>query len=116
MTTQELEQLWQSEIAEQLEKFRNIELNLSQVEIELHNATWCPDCVRECSELLAIKASLRDKAPKISLISYENKDEYMNNKASLDISCLPTIIFKRNGQEFARIEEDSKGKMLELIS
>lgn len=116
MTIQELEQLWQKEIAEQQEKYCDIDLNLSDVKVELHNATWCPDCVRECSELLAIKAALGSKAPEISLISYEDKEHYMSNKASLDINCLPTIVFTRNEQEFARIEEDSQGKMLGLIS
>lgn len=116
MTIQALEQLWQKEIAKQQAKYRNIELDLSDVSIDLHNATWCPDCVRECSELLALKAALGSKAPEISLISYEDKEDYMNNKASLDISCLPTIIFKRGKLEFARIEEDSKGMMLELFS
>jgi len=115
MTIQELEQLWQKEIAEQQEKYRSIDLNLSDVKVELHNATWCPDCVRECSELLAIKAALGSKAPEISLISYEDKEHYMSNKANLDVNCLPTIIFKRKGKELKRIEENSNGKMSQII-
>ncbi|GAA6154206.1 TlpA family protein disulfide reductase [Pseudoteredinibacter isoporae] len=116
MTTEELEQLWKPEIDQHLSKIQNMKQDFSDVEIIIHNASWCPDCVRETSELLAIKQSLQDKAPQITLISYEDKDYYMSNKAELDINCVPTIIAKRNGQEYARIEENSNGKLLEQLS
>ncbi|MBB6523872.1 thioredoxin family protein [Pseudoteredinibacter isoporae] len=116
MTIEELEQLWQVEISNYRSQLNGLDLDLSDVHISLHNASWCPDCVRETSELLAIKQALKEKAPHITLISYEDKEHYMNNKSSLEVNCVPTIIASRDGQEYARIEENSQGKLLERLS
>lgn len=116
MTIEELEQLWKDEIANHLIKLQDVQLDLSDVSIELHNASWCPDCVRESSELLAIKQALKDKAPQIALVNYEDKEHYMANKAELEVNCVPTIIASLNGQEYARIEENSNGELLNRLA
>ena len=110
---------WKSLVKSQLSMFNNYPKDLSEFSVELHNATWCPDCERESSALFAMVESLGGKAPKLKIIGYENIQEYKQLKTSkkLEISCLPTIIFKNSNQEAVlSINEKSNPSFREVIN
>ncbi|PIK15801.1 hypothetical protein [Halobacteriovorax sp. JY17] len=92
-------------------------LSLEDISIEVHNATWCPDCEREITGLMALILLSAEK-PILKIYSYENREEYRSKKLSglLSTECLPTIIFKKNEVEITRVLEDSKGRLLELLN
>lgn len=83
---------------------------LDGLQITIHNATWCPDCQRETIDLLAFLLRNKIQGLQISVISYEDKQDYKNKKINneLTIRCLPTIIFLKNNIEVHRINEKSK--------
>lgn len=105
--------IWQQQIAVAAQDPQFQACNLQGLSAVIHNATWCPDCEREVSQLLAIDKQAKSGFEKIDLHSYEDKAAYREGKqaSSLPISCLPTIIFYRDNQEVYRIEEDSNGEM-----
>jgi len=100
---------WVSLVESKVEKFLDLKDDYSDIEILVHNATWCPDCVRETTDLLAMQRALGKNSPSVSIIHYEDFKEYKLQKGlgTLEISCLPTIIFKKKGVELGRIEEKS---------
>ncbi len=85
--------------------------------VVVHNASWCPDCEREVSYLLAVDAQAQEGFGDIALHSYEDKESYRLGKQSgtLPINCLPTIIFSLGDKEFYRIEEDSAGELMSIL-
>jgi len=115
MTLAELQSLWASSITQQSKELPN--LNLTSLEVEVHTASWCPDCVREVSELLALNKAASHGFKNLTLHSYEDKEDYMAKKASgvLDISCLPTIMINHEQGEVAVIKEDSQGGITPII-
>lgn len=118
MNLNEIKQLWRSSIALSESELSSGDMDLSAVSVFIHNASWCPDCEREVSQLLSIDGQVSQGFREIVLESYEDKESYKaeKSKGQLKISCLPTIIFYRKGVEVARIEEDSNGEMLRLLS
>lgn len=115
MNLTELQELWQENILAQVPKLPALTLN--ELDIEVHNATWCPDCVREVSELLALANNAAANFKSITLNSYEDKAQYQEGKkdGSLTINCLPTIRIHRQGELVLEILEDSKGGICPLI-
>lgn len=115
MTLSELQSLWASSITQQSNELPN--LDLASLEIEVHTASWCPDCVREVSELLALDKAASRSFKNVTLLSYENKDDYIAKKSSggLNISCLPTIVIKDQHGGIEVIKEDSRGGVTPII-
>lgn len=100
---------WRSLVDSKKQNYTDIRDDYSNFRIVVHNATWCPDCVRETTELLAFVEVLGAKAPSLEIIPYEDINDYKEKKLSgvLEITCLPTIIFSNNDGELGRIEEKS---------
>ncbi len=101
--------LWQNIIDSKVALYSDIANDLSNIRVTVHNASWCPDCEREVTDLLALAAALKEQAPAIQIISYEDKARYKAQKAQgqLAIKCLPTIIFNDSHKEIGRIEEQA---------
>ncbi|OUR94229.1 hypothetical protein A9Q84_18170 [Halobacteriovorax marinus] len=103
-------ELWESKILSKMNLFSDFQGDYSEFHITLHNATWCPDCERESTDLLAMIKVLDKSSPKLEIIHYEDRAEYKDKKdrGQLSIHCLPTIIFHDKLQrEIGRIEEQS---------
>ncbi len=96
---------------------KEVELSLESISIDIHNASWCPDCERETVELMAL-LEINSKKVEINIYSYEDIQSYKAKKAegSLPVKCLPTFIFKRDGEELARVEESSGGELQEILN
>jgi|GEM_PF-1768115 len=111
MTLAKLASRWSKSIARAAQTYQDHELDLSQYKVELHNASWCPDCEREVSDLLGLQQANTLKFAAIELHSYENKASYQQQKQtnSLPIKCLPTIIFYRADTLVLTVEENSHG-------
>ncbi len=95
---------------------KDTKLSLDSISIDIHNATWCPDCERETVELMAL-LSINSTPVEINIYSYEDLQDYKEKKknGALPIKCLPTFIFKRDSKELTRIEEDSSNKLLDIL-
>ena len=115
MTLPELQNLWASSITQQSNNLPK--LDLTSLELVIHTASWCPDCIREVSELLALDKASSHGFKSLTLHSYEDKENYMAKKSSgeLGISCLPTIIINDKQGEVAVIKEDSRGGIAPVI-
>jgi thiol-disulfide isomerase/thioredoxin len=100
---------WREIVNSKLQNFSDINDDFSSIKVVVHNGTWCPDCVRETTDLLAMVESLDNRAPSLEVIAYEDIEDYKVKKSSgtLPIKCLPTMIFYKNGDEIGRIEEKS---------
>lgn len=111
MTLAILAARWSKPIARAAQTYQGNSLDLSQYKVELHNASWCPDCEREVSDLLGLQQANQQEFGAIELHSYENKAAYQQQKqsASLPIDCLPTIIFYCAGKPVLTIKETSGG-------
>ncbi len=117
MTLAELKHLWASLIDDASHNIATDVNDFKALKVVIHNATWCPDCEREVSELLALDAQAIQGFDNITLYSYEDKADYKQRKAAaeLPISCLPTLIFYRADQEVLCIKEDSAGQLSSLL-
>lgn len=115
MTLSELQNLWASSITQQSNELPS--LDLTSLELVIHTASWCPDCVREVSELLALDKAASHGFKNVTLHSYEDKEDYMAKKsgAELGIDCLPTIMINDEQGEVALIKEDSRGGITPII-
>ena len=89
-----------------------LSISVKDLSIEVHNATWCPDCVREVTELMAL-ITLCQNPITLKVISYEDREAYKDAKENgrLPIDCLPTIIFKKSDKEICRVKESSNGDL-----
>ncbi len=92
--------------------------SFKNLEISLHNASWCPDCEREVTDLLAWLTTLNDETISFLAYEYEDKEKYKREKKEnlLSINSLPTIIFKKDNKEIMRIEEESRIDFLNEVS
>lgn len=121
MTIEEMYRLaphWRELVESKISSFSDYDKDLGDYSVELHNATWCPDCERESSSLLAFVEALGEKAPKLIIFGYEDVEHYKKLKASnqLSISCLPTIIFKdENMKTVLTIHEKAESSFGEVI-
>jgi len=106
-----LNELWNTIIEQKANHYKDCKEDLSEINVVLHNATWCPDCVREATDLLAMIKVMGKRAPKLTVISYEDKSDYKEKKSLnlLPIKCLPTIVISTKGEvEIGRIEEEAR--------
>ena len=117
MNLNEIELLWASEIDAAKSKLTGTVIDLSELSVVVHNASWCPDCEREVSYLIALNKQASSGLEDITVHSYEDKAAYQQGKLSgeLQIRCLPTLIFYRQGKEVLRIEEDSEYKLVDSL-
>lgn len=117
MNLTDIKKMWESHISEAKSDLSTNNLGYLGLSVDIHNATWCPDCEREVSLLLALDESAQPGFDAVNLHSYEDINVYKDGKAkgALEISCLPTLIFYRKGEEVLRIEENSYGKMATQI-
>jgi thiol-disulfide isomerase/thioredoxin len=117
MNLNDIKNIWAKPISEAKSRLSISNQNLQGLSVDIHNATWCPDCEREVSLLLAINENAQPAFDTLSLHSYEDINVYKEGKVkgTLEISCLPTLIFYRKGEEVLRIEEDSAGKLASQI-
>ncbi|MGB1237636.1 MAG: TlpA family protein disulfide reductase [Pseudomonadales bacterium] len=117
MTLDDLHTLWAEQIARTRLAMEVKDADLSALHVQLHNATWCPDCERESTVLLALSQGAAKGFGVLELNSYEDKAAYQSAKADgrLSVDCLPTLIVKREGKEVLRIEEDSQGGLVESV-
>jgi len=105
---------WKDVVNRKLKGIENSNQDLSEIKVIMHNASWCPDCEREVTELLALCESLKNKSPKLELISYEDKEEYKKKKSQgkLSITALPTFEIIKNDILIGKIIEKSNGGFL----
>ena len=117
MTLTDIQHLWAQPISAAKQTIQTNHNDYHEYIAVIHNASWCPDCEREVSLLLALDGQSSSGFKQISLHSYEDKESYqrLKREGSLDISCLPTLIFYRRGTEVLRIEEDSAGQLAFLL-
>ena len=117
MNLNDIKQLWSSSIKEATDKISQQKNDLGKLSVVIHNASWCPDCEREVSLLLALDHQASASFAKVTLHSYEDKEQYKQRKLAgeLAISCLPTLIFYKQDKEVMRIEEDSAGQLVEKL-
>lgn len=117
MNLNDIKQLWAAPITDAAELLTQQDNDLSKLSVVIHNASWCPDCEREVSLLLALDAQASHGFANVTLHSYEDKEEYKQKKLAgeLAITCLPTLIFYSQDQEVMRIEEDSSGLLVEKL-
>lgn len=110
---------WRALAEEKMSKYQGLNTDLSHFHLDIHTASWCPDCEREITELMALIWTLKDFAPSLNTIQhYENKDEYKQKKQAgvLNIKAVPTIIIKdANKLEINRIEEVIDGPLIEYF-
>ncbi|MEH6446621.1 MAG: hypothetical protein V7784_22215 [Oceanospirillaceae bacterium] len=109
----EIKHLWSQQIDDAKLNVPAKQDNYNTLTVTIHNASWCPDCEREISQLLALDAQAEQGFDAITVHSYEDIADYKKRKIAgeLAISCLPTIIVYRQGLEVLRIEEDSAGQL-----
>lgn len=109
---------WRELVTKKKQEFldKNTNLKLETISIDIHNATWCPDCERETVELIAL-LEINSTTVEINIYSYEDLQSYKDKKkeGSLPVKCLPTFIIKSHNKEIARIEEDSNNKLLKFL-
>jgi len=117
MTLNDIKQLWAKPIKDATETISHLIGDLGELSVVVHNATWCPDCEREVSQLIALDEQASRRFENITLYSYEDKADYQQKKLAgeLAITCLPTLIFYKQGEEVMRIEEDSAGLLAESL-
>ena len=117
MTLNDIKQLWSTPIKDAAVTISHQIGDLAELSAVVHNASWCPDCEREVSLLLAIDEQASRGFENITLYSYEDKADYQQKKLAgeLAITCLPTLVFYRQGEEVMRIEEDSAGQLVESL-
>ncbi|MFT5709124.1 MAG: thiol-disulfide isomerase/thioredoxin [Oceanospirillaceae bacterium] len=109
----EIKHFWSKQIADaKLNVPANLH-NYKTLTVTIHNASWCPDCEREVSQLLALDAQAEHGFDSITVHSYEDIEDYKKRKiaGALVVTCLPTLIFYQEGQEVLRVEEDSAGQL-----
>lgn len=113
MTLTDIRRLWAQPISNAKQQIPANHSDYHEYTVLIHTASWCPDCEREVSQLLALDEQASHGFEKISLHSYEDKESYqrLKGEGGLDISCLPTLIFCHRGEEVLRIEEDSAGQL-----
>lgn len=118
MNLNDIKKIWEENISVAKSSHSNAKNDFQGISVSVHNATWCPDCVREVSELLALDEQANTGFEEIILHSYEDSEQYKIAKANgeLSISCLPTLIFQRGEEEVLRIEEDSNGQLANLLA
>jgi thiol-disulfide isomerase/thioredoxin len=117
MTLNDIKQLWSTPIKDAAETVSQQIGDLGELSVDIHNASWCPDCEREVSLLLAIDELASRGFENMTLFSYEDKTDYRQKKLAgeLSITCLPTLIFYKQGEEVMRVEEDSAGQLVESL-
>ena len=117
MNLNDIKQLWSSSIKDAKDKISLQKSDLGKLSVVIHNASWCPDCEREVSQLLALDELASHSFANVTLYSYEDKEEYKQKKLAgeLDVTCLPTLIFYVQNKEVMRIEEDSAGQLVETL-
>ena len=82
------------------------ELNLSDVEVLIVLATWCPDSRREVPRFMKISQMLGMDQEKIRMVGTDSyKKAPIDNYDDLEIDRVPTFIFYRNKKEIGRIIE-----------
>lgn len=118
MKLNDIKKLWKKTIDTAKSELPIEDKNYQSITVDIHNASWCPDCEREVSTLLALDAQSSQGFGELNLHSYEDKENYIAGKqsGSLSITCLPTIIFYRDKKELFRVEEDSQGQLITLLS
>ncbi len=118
MNLDDIKQLWQTTIDAAKSDLPVEDKNYQSLTVAIHNASWCPDCEREVSQLLAVDAQAAKGFGELVLHSYEDIESYKAGKkaGSLSITCLPTIIFYRDEQELFRVEEDSAGQLVAMLA
>jgi len=118
MNLNDIKQLWSAPIKVATDTISQQIGDLGKFSVVIHNASWCPDCEREVSLLLAIDEQASVPFENVTLYSYEDKEDYQQKKLAgeLAVSCLPTLVFYRQDEEVLRIEEDSAGQLVELLS
>mgnify|MGYP000577873826 CR=1 FL=1 len=118
MNLDDIKELWQTAINAAKSELPFEDVSYQSLTVDIHNASWCPDCEREVSLLLALDAQASKGFGELVLHSYEDKESYKARKqsGSLSITCLPTIIFYRDEKEIFRVEEDSAGQLIHLLS
>lgn len=106
---------WEDLSISKRSSYAGVTLDLSDYTFIVHNATWCPDCERELTELMALCDELGiDRSPKLVLKSYENIEEYkvLKGRGQLEVSCLPTIEVNKNSVVIGKVEETSSPNLL----
>jgi len=118
MNLNDIKQLWSSSIEQATNKISQQQCDLGKLSVVIHNASWCPDCEREVSLLLALNQQASRSFAEVTLYSYEDKEQYKQKKLAgeLAITCLPTLIFYQQDKEVMRIEEDSAGQLVEKLA
>lgn len=86
-------------------KIDEIKKNLKGVDIQLFMGTWCGDSKRETPRFFKI-LDAADYTKKVDLITVTRAKNTPNGlEEGLNITNVPTIIFKKNGKELGRIVE-----------
>jgi thiol-disulfide isomerase/thioredoxin len=109
---------WRQITESKTAQYKSFSKDLSNLSIIIHNASWCPDCEREVTDLLAFLSTQKNKPHKVEIHNYEDKELYkkMKSEKNLSISCLPTIIFNdKNSNSIATIEEQAIPNFTEFI-
>lgn len=108
---------WYEIIEKKENLFTNSNLDLSDIKIIVHNGTWCSDCEREVTELLALCNVLKNNTPTFKLFEYEDKNLYIEQKKNdtLSVSCIPTIIFFKDNIQVGKVEECSNMSLPVII-
>ncbi|EQC47474.1 hypothetical protein [Bacteriovorax sp. Seq25_V] len=110
---------WKTLVKQKMGSYKelNEEVDFDNLEVDIHNASWCPDCEREVTDLFAWLNVVESDLIKLNIFEYEDKELYKSQKLNgcLSIKCLPTIIFKKSGLELLRVEEISDNNFLNEI-